>query len=469
MKFKLNPITGDLDRVTGNWNYIQKLNPITGKFNLVDSADSYKQIINPLTGNFQLWNEWGSWPTLPAWYARLEYIESTGTQYIDTWIVLNSEATITFVWQATSYDSVWPYSFWGFMADGTMPRWTWAVYQNKWLIDVNTTAQSGAHLADTNKHTFVNYIYRNENNNLYYNGYIDWTKFYDNDVLVPSPNYYEGNTLSSYIFARHYAGVSNFLNCRIFSFKIEQDWVVVFDAVPVERYDWIYWLYDFVSETFFYNQWTNDFVPWPYVLPEGYTQDEYYVVKGSALPYWIDTGIKPTYNMAVKWKYSVYHNSSIYILWARATQSEQGLTRPQTMTFSWSQNWGTVTAFVGWSSVTAKTNGTNWARIAGQENKYEIDVTIWDYVEWEPTIFTTNFYDLINEVSDLWEVGSFVTDLDEFTPTIYLGWNWNDTESAFSRLYFLDLAWGTERRRYVPATHWEDTGFYEIFNHEFIS
>ena len=48
MKFKFNILTWVFDRVSGEWNYIQKFNPVTGKFNLVDDADSYQQIINPL-------------------------------------------------------------------------------------------------------------------------------------------------------------------------------------------------------------------------------------------------------------------------------------------------------------------------------------------------------------------------------------------------------------------------------------
>jgi hypothetical protein len=55
MKFKFNVLTWVFDRVSGEWDYIQKFNPVTGKFNLVDDADSYQQIINPLTGKFQLW------------------------------------------------------------------------------------------------------------------------------------------------------------------------------------------------------------------------------------------------------------------------------------------------------------------------------------------------------------------------------------------------------------------------------
>lgn len=199
---------------------------------------------------------------LPIGYQRIEYLESTGTQYIDTGIVLKSEATIETVTELTQINwSAGPYSFWGFMATGTMPRWGWSVYQNRWLSDLNSTTQVYSPVVDRNKHTFTNTCYYNQGGNLVYDSIVDSVSVYEGPRRVDSTEYYTSNTLSAYIFARNNANVAgNFIGAKIYSYKIIQDGILVLDLIPCKRIsDNVLGMYDLVSNTFLTNQGTDNF------------------------------------------------------------------------------------------------------------------------------------------------------------------------------------------------------------------
>lgn len=194
---------------------------------------------------------------IPAEYTQVEYLKSDGNQYIDTGIVLKSEATITMVVQANSWSGAGPFAFWGFLGSpNNLPRWGWSIYSNRWLPDINTT--SNASTADTNKHTFVNTCYYN-NDVLVYDSLLDGNSISGGTVVNPTT--YTSNTLSAYLFARNNNGTAgNFLSCRIFSYEIAQDGVKVLSLVPCRRNgDSVLGMYDTVSGTFFTNAGTGTF------------------------------------------------------------------------------------------------------------------------------------------------------------------------------------------------------------------
>lgn len=271
MQFKLNPITGDLDRVSGNWNYIQKINPVTGKFNLVDDADSYKQIINPLTGNFQLWPKeyikevtwtryidltdavanslislklfwWIEQRNIPKEYTQVEYLESSGTQYIDTGIlhknlIVEYEALTTEtssasqIFLATSVSSNWvgwragrPSCWAGINVNATKRRKYKATYTSTdiTLMDIETG------LTDTTL-----------------NNYIDKTLYL---FSYPSSQY------PSYT--------------QLFSCKMYEGTTLVRNLVPCKRNsDNVLGMYDTVSGNFLTNAGTGTFIAGANVVP----------------------------------------------------------------------------------------------------------------------------------------------------------------------------------------------------------
>lgn len=197
---------------------------------------------------------------LPNEYTQVEYLESSGTQYIDTGIVLKSKATVTTVGQfmSTASTSTSPISMWGFMSldNSNLPRWGCSIFSSKWLMDLNFTDQYSP-VSNTNKHTFVN----ETNGTTAYNSFIDGVSIYNTLMPIMTPSTYQNNTLSAYIFARNDSGTAgNFSLSRIYSFNIVQDDIEVINLIPAKRNsDNVLGMYDTVSGTFLTNQGTGDF------------------------------------------------------------------------------------------------------------------------------------------------------------------------------------------------------------------
>ena len=202
---------------------------------------------------------------LPDGYTRLEYIQSTGTQYIDTGIVPKTfDYTITTV---ASFDSVnstsTPLCICGYMGSGTLPRWTLASYASQYLFGVNATAVSDVP-QDTNKHTFVSKVYTTNNSN-------NWKATIDGTVVrnmtIPSPETFTANTLSIYLFARNNSGTAgNEASGKIYHHTVEKDGVIIQDLIPCKRIsDNVLGMYDTVSGTLFTNAATSgdDFTAGP--------------------------------------------------------------------------------------------------------------------------------------------------------------------------------------------------------------
>lgn len=454
MQFKLNPITGDIDRVSGNGNYIQKINPVTGKFNLVDDASSYKQIINPLTGNFQLWALGWGWWDIPEQYAVLEYIESTGTQWIDLGISLKNTDDIEVILQHTLEQAQsWVFG-WRENASGNnisiIVTQTW----NRLVTDFNNSSYAEyRYIMPSSMMTSSKYkIILNKNERVIY----DW------DTLVWKNVTTNSDTISTpwcYLFTTYWYNSYNFI-WKIYSVKI---WNRM-NLVPVMRTDHTVWMFDTVSQTFFANSWTWEFTAWPFAIPEQYTKDEYFSCP--ELPYvwyvWINTWILPKYDMDIYIDYSVYNSSSVYVFWAR----ERWWT--QHMTFSWSQNWGTITSYVWGNYVAAQTGSTKWARVANQENRYSIAAHI-DSEHWNADI---TFNDLINERTDNQNF-TFTPEIFETNQVpMYIWWNWREPETSTTRIHEANISWEENGqlnvRVFMPVSHWDRHWFYEIFTKQFL-
>ena len=197
---------------------------------------------------------------LPSGYTELEYIESSGTQYIDTGVVLKSKATVTTVGRFLSVPLGGPETIWGFLGGDTLPRWGCSIYAGYWLMNLNATTTSLA--ADANKHTFVN----NTNGSISYESLVDGVSLYGRKEF-PQPQAYTNNTLSAYIFARNNNNTAgNFSSSRIFSFNIVQDDILVINLVPCRRNsDNVVGMYDTVNNRFYTNQGTGEFTAGPVV------------------------------------------------------------------------------------------------------------------------------------------------------------------------------------------------------------
>jgi hypothetical protein len=108
---------------------------------------------------------------------------------------------------------------------------------------------------------------------------------------VNYPEVYTSNTLSAYLFARNNNGTAgNFLNCRIYSFNIVQDGIVVLNLIPCRRNsDNVLGMYDTVTGTFLTNAGTGDFIAGADVELEGlvinFTNESGYITSSALAPY----------------------------------------------------------------------------------------------------------------------------------------------------------------------------------------
>ena len=181
--------------------------------------------------------------TLPAGYTEVQYVESSGSQNLNTGIAPKTTTRVVCDFQYTVVDGSaqcgWGSTgskesfFFGVAGDGTF----------KASVSGNFTVSPTGVAADTDRHTFDISMSALK---------LDGTAF-ANATTSPFSNAASGNTL--YLFALH-AGwspnVVNYASMRIYSCKIYDGETLVRDFVPVVRgSDNKAGLYDLVSESFF--------------------------------------------------------------------------------------------------------------------------------------------------------------------------------------------------------------------------
>lgn len=193
-------------------------------------------------------------------YTELEYIQATGTQYIDTNINGSGNLRIEMMF------SNWDASMDGFLCGSrtSADLNTFCIYYHgvgnpKYIrCDYDTTTNEAAQVNITNS-TGMYYINKNKNvttiKDLVLNTTLTNTLTYNN---------FENN-LAIYIFSRNNNGEAQaFTSYYLYYFKIYDNDVLVRDFIPVQRKsDSEVCLYDKVSNTFFINQGTGAFIAGP--------------------------------------------------------------------------------------------------------------------------------------------------------------------------------------------------------------
>ena len=192
-----------------------------------------------------------------AWYQKVEYIQSSWTQYIDTWLFSNAIDTVEATFVYTSLPNV--------------------VSTVSWVREWDL-AFSSIRIADTNYiEPYFDSTALNSNVRL-----VAWTKYkvkcyyvnYDqkirvDDVLKNSMSrpltYY--NTRTLYLFAFHDKTSPTYWGAfRMFGCKLYKNNSLVRNFYPVYRKsDNVIWLLDTVNKVFYTNQWSWSFTKWPNV------------------------------------------------------------------------------------------------------------------------------------------------------------------------------------------------------------
>ena len=193
---------------------------------------------------------------LPDGYTQLDYIESSGTQYIDTGVEQGSASTyqtdVIYEYTDSNYSSTSvcgnygiTVSSWGqpYGGDGKV----WCGYPNAGHCGV--TLGAGVKYYDSFKVDVVNgTITRTFNGNTYS----------DSGITFTPP---AGKCALFGCFINNSTSVSQFAKIKCYGFKIYKDDVLVLNFIPARRNsDSVLGMYDTVSQTFFTNQGTGDFV-----------------------------------------------------------------------------------------------------------------------------------------------------------------------------------------------------------------
>ena len=220
---------------------------------------------------------------LPAGYQEVEYIESTGTQWID----LNLYATDVGSWELEGAFTKIPTAT-KFEGNGSFGnadnRFDIGVYNNKFWIAIG--AQNNTITADYNKHYFK--LDR-----------INGRAYLDSRILSFSPVNWLTQTKKMRLFGRtFYIGNDDDQYCasmKCYSNKMyDNNNNLIMNLIPCLDTHSAPCMYDTVSKQTFYNQGTGEF---RYPIDEKYTPVEYLESTGTQ---YIDTGIKLSNNSNVE-------------------------------------------------------------------------------------------------------------------------------------------------------------------------
>ena len=187
-------------------------------------------------------------------YDVLEYIESTGTQYINTGYVTTS-TDYTYELDMTPTKIGGFYSYMGFMASGTTPRAGIHEYSNVFMLGANATTNSST-TPVVNERVILKGHFKSGAQKLYKNGTL---------IASNSTSFnHSANTLSTHIFGRNYSSGRNLTSIKLYSAKIYEGSTLVRHYIPVRRQsDNALGLYELLNGTFHANSGSGTFVSGP--------------------------------------------------------------------------------------------------------------------------------------------------------------------------------------------------------------
>lgn len=185
-------------------------------------------------------------------YQEVEYIWSSGSQYIDTmysiWDKTNFSMEFTFTWNITAdFQVLWGVraaswnnehcSVWYRSSDGVWyVYWGSATLSPSWLDFTTLTTLK----VDNNK-WYLNWVQK-----------VSWT------------NNWTSNSSNLYIFARNYNWFNAPASVNMYNVKFWEWEVLVRDFVPCYRKsDNVIWMYDKVNKVFYTNSGSGSFTKWP--------------------------------------------------------------------------------------------------------------------------------------------------------------------------------------------------------------
>lgn len=187
---------------------------------------------------------------LPAGYQEVEYIESTGTQYIDTGVYPNNLTDVECKFMYNQLTGNTASSVFGVRdSDGTVKQFLMSVSSGTlWIVNgLNNTNISGiTPLVNTE------YILRITPRKAYWNG----TEILNmNKSIANCPNY------SMFMFGRNTrSGFANQFSGKIYYLKIYEAGVLVRNFIPCKNPSNVIGMYDTVNDVFYTNAGSGEFL-----------------------------------------------------------------------------------------------------------------------------------------------------------------------------------------------------------------
>lgn len=300
--------------------------------------------------------------TIPTDYQKVEYIESTGTQYINTDVLVSTNNKIIMDLQFTdaTYQQIngGYYIYRPSSTSYTVRNDIGVASTGMFFMGASTTSITTDVTADTNRHTFMVDATTGE-----------WS-IDDVSGSVPPATHsdYEVTLLIGARRGRNVSGrilaPATYCEEKIYNVKIYTSGNLVRDFIPCYRkIDNVLGLYDIVNDVFYTNAGSGEFTAGAEInaLPTEYQRVEY--IESSGTQY-IQTSVTPNDNFRMNLKTYTTCGDSYYCAGVRASSK------------IWFGQTGTTTnnrvsASVNGTSVNASTDGVLWSRSTSGQT-YEI-------------------------------------------------------------------------------------------------
>ena len=219
---------------------------------------NYEPYHEPTTTNIYLDEPIEAKANIPSEYTEVEYLESTGTQYIDTGFVPNSNSgfktKIVFTGHTTGIDDF----VIGVRSNSTYGRFAYTCTSTTFYCSLGSTTSSSYRYNSNIPSTEIiecELNYKSSNK----------TITQGVEGLMPDKNNFNGEGLIFYLAGAYNAkGIPKYRAMRQYKCELTQGTEVVRDLVPCYRKsDNVAGLYDLVNNVFYTNQGTGNFIVGP--------------------------------------------------------------------------------------------------------------------------------------------------------------------------------------------------------------
>ena len=197
---------------------------------------------------------------LPSAYQEVEYIQSSWTQWIDTWLYANQNTVVETKWNLVQYNSNVSYDkfYWTYWNNWSRCFFLQSNKPEDYKIrTVNYSNSSSTRKIDSLSAmtTGTDYTVKHSATEFWLNWVLQWS--------CSTISYTSPSTIT--IFALHdWSSVTQNVYLKLYYFKMYSWTTLERDFVPCYRKsDSVIWLYDRVNDVFYTNQWSWTFTKWP--------------------------------------------------------------------------------------------------------------------------------------------------------------------------------------------------------------